>query len=244
MAWDDIKAPEQGRNFDDEKFEYMKLEVGKEVKLRVMNEPVQKLQFYVTGVPGVNYGGKKGIFVAKTPLTSAWVAKHNDNVTDAKQRIKLNKQFGILVYDYSDGKVKLVQKGWALFGELVKYHKNPEYGDLTNYDITVTLMTKDGKDYSVVPARNNTPLTDEQEKIAESLPTPEVFEKIVNPDIKEAVWMEALSGAMSIQEAFKKHYPKDGEAPAEKVEKAETDNSVEADDSKLSADDLKGYDLG
>lgn len=242
MAWDDIKAPEGGRNFEDDKFEYLKFEVGKEKKLRVLNEPAVKLQYYIKGVNGVNYGGKQGIYVAKTPLTSAWVAKHNDTAEKGKQ-IKVNKQFGILVYDYEDGKVKMIQKGYALFGEMVKYQKNPEYGDLRQYDITVSLVTKDGKEYSVVPARHNTDLTPEQQALVDKLPTAEEFEKIVNPDIKEEVWLEALTGAMSIQEAFKKHYPKDGEKSSEPVEKAETDNSVEADGETLSADDLKGYKL-
>lgn len=242
MAWDDIKAPEGGRNFEDDKFEYLKFEVGKPKKVRVMNEPAVKLQYYLKGIQGVNYGGKQGIYVAKTPLTSAWVAKHNDKAEKGKQ-IKVNKQFGILVYDYEDGKLKMIQKGYALFGELAKFQKDPEYGDLRQYDVTITLNTSDGKDYGVVPARSNTELNDAQKALLEKVPSADDFEKIVNPDIKEAVWMEALTGAMSIQDAFKKHYPKDGEKSSEPVEKAETDNTVEADGETLSADDLKGYKL-
>lgn len=70
----------------------------------------------------------------------------------------------IHVLDRATGEVKLLDKGNGVFKELKKYAMNPEYGDLRNYDITIT-MAGDPSDfqtieYSVTPARSNSPITE------------------------------------------------------------------------------------
>lgn len=81
----------------------------------------------------------------------------------ANQPWKLRQKFAINVIDRTDGQVKVLDKGLAVFRELKKYAQDAEYGDLRNYDVTVE-RSGEGltTEYSVIPARSNTPLTDEE----------------------------------------------------------------------------------
>lgn len=84
---------------------------------------------------------------------------------------KVKEKHLIHVLDRATGEVKLLDKGNGVFKELKKYAMNPEYGDLRNYDITIT-MSGDPSDfqsieYSVTPARSNTPLTEAEKALYE-----------------------------------------------------------------------------
>lgn len=115
----------------------------------------------------------------------------------ANQPWKRRAKFSLNVIDRNDGKVKVLDKGLAVFRELKKYAQNPEYGDLRQYDVTLT-RKGDGlaTEYSVIPARTNSPLTAEElalEKfdIAESRNydhvTPEQLLRIAKGETWEAV---------------------------------------------------------
>ena len=69
----------------------------------------------------------------------------------------------VKVIDRKDGLVKILESGTMIFSQLASFVENVEYGDPTNYDITVTrigerLETK----YTLVPSRSNTELTEEE----------------------------------------------------------------------------------
>ena len=72
------------------------------------------------------------------------------------------------VIDRADGRVKLLQIGHQIFSQIGQYAKNPDYAFdvLPDYDITIN---KSGSGlnttYTVIPARKNTPLTDEEKKM-------------------------------------------------------------------------------
>ena len=86
---------------------------------------------------------------------------------------KVKKKFIIHVLDRASGEVKLLDKGSAIFGAIQKLAMNPEYGDPRNYDITITMEDTKGKgnfqdiEYSVTPARSNTPLTEAEKALYE-----------------------------------------------------------------------------
>ena len=81
---------------------------------------------------------------------------------------KVKQKYVIHVLDRETGEVKLLEKGNGLFKEIKKYAMNPEYGDPRQYDITIT-RTGSGlnTEYTVTPARQNTPLTDEEIRLYE-----------------------------------------------------------------------------
>ncbi|RAT01395.1 phosphoesterase [Bacillus cereus] len=82
---------------------------------------------------------------------------------------KLKNKYIIHVIDRADGQLKLLDAGAGIFEELKKYAVNPEYGDLREYDVTITRKGTGWMDteYSVTPARSNTPRTPEEIKLYE-----------------------------------------------------------------------------
>lgn len=83
---------------------------------------------------------------------------------------KLKNKYIIHVIDRADGELKLLDAGAGIFEELKKYAMNPEYGDLREYDVTITRTGTGWKDteYSVTPARSNVPRTSEEIELYES----------------------------------------------------------------------------
>jgi hypothetical protein len=84
---------------------------------------------------------------------------------------KVREKHIIHVLDRATGEVKLLDKGNGIFGKIKKLALNPEYGDPRQYDITIT-MSGDKNDfqsieYTVTPARSNTPLTEAEQKLYE-----------------------------------------------------------------------------
>ncbi|RXF11087.1 hypothetical protein EG878_14625 [Enterococcus faecalis] len=76
---------------------------------------------------------------------------------------KKRQKFAINVIDRSDGKVKVLDKGLAVFREIKKYAMNDEYGDPRQYDMTLERSGEGlGTEYSITPARSNTPLTSDE----------------------------------------------------------------------------------
>lgn len=82
---------------------------------------------------------------------------------------KLKNKYIIHVIDRADGQLKLLDAGAGIFEELKKYAVNPEYGDLREYDVTITRKGTGWMDteYSVTPARSNTPRTADEIKLYE-----------------------------------------------------------------------------
>lgn len=82
---------------------------------------------------------------------------------------KLKNKYIIHVIDRADGRLKLLDAGAGIFEELKKYAMNEEYGDLREYDVTITRKGTGWMDteYSVMPARNSTPRTPEEIKLYE-----------------------------------------------------------------------------
>lgn len=76
----------------------------------------------------------------------------------------------IHVIDRADGKLKLMDKTAGFFKALRDYALNPEYGDLRQYDITIKRTGTGWQDteYTVTPARSNTPITDAEKAMYEA----------------------------------------------------------------------------
>jgi len=99
-----------------------------------------------------------------------------------KQGDKVRVQFLGKVIDRSDGRVKYLRIGYRIFQQISELAKSKEYGFdiIPPYDIVI-LKKGSGLNttYTVFPARENTPLTDEEVKKAEALPSPsEIIEKM------------------------------------------------------------------
>ena len=93
-----------------------------------------------------------------------------------KQGIDPSVQFLAWVIDRVDGKVKLFRFGYKIYKQIVAYKNNPDYAfeETPEYDITIRKIgTGRQSDYVVVPARQNVPLTtEEEEKVTEKVKDP------------------------------------------------------------------------
>lgn len=188
-GWGAIDAEENnggnGGGNKPERPDFLKLSIG-DTKIRVLDMiPFSYKEWYIPKANGGS-GSSIGYFAGGADLLEKANQAHmkkifaeadkrglkdkarKDFLRDAgykKQPYGKVKDKNIIhVLDRATGEVKLLDKGNGVFKELKKYAMNPEYGDLRNYDITIT-MAGDMADfqtieYSVTPARSNSPLTE------------------------------------------------------------------------------------
>jgi hypothetical protein len=164
---------------------------------------------------------------------------------------KPRNRFVIHVLDRATGEVKLLDKGNGLFKELQKYVLNPEYGDLRQYDVTITRKGSGlDTEYTVTPARQNTPLTEEELKLYEEckvdLAKLKSFDHVTPEQClaiaKGATWQEVLgNGSDSSQDVSEKSdenmLPQDKKAP-------EKDEQINIDKGEvLTAEELENLEF-
>lgn len=155
---------------------------------------------------------------------------------------KVKQKYVIHVLDRETGEVKLLEKGNGLFKEIKKYAMNPEYGDPRQYDITIT-RTGSGlnTEYTVTPARQNTPLTEEEIRLYEenkvdlaklkdhSHITPEQCLRVA----KGEKWEDVLKGNDSVTHEEKQDEPQEEPKQEPKQEEIEIDTDEVLTDEEL-----------
>ena len=110
-----------------------------------------------------------------------------------KQENKPQIKFMMYVIDRKDEIIKIASFGYKIISAIEGYKNNKEYAFdvLPEYDITIT-KTKTGSEakdveYSVIPARSNTSLTEEEEKEIEKVmknPIAGIVEKMKEKEFK------------------------------------------------------------
>lgn len=113
-------------------------------------------------------------------------------------------RFAFVVYNFTEGKAQILNKGWSIAGELQKIHLDEDFGaDIQKVDVKIT-ATGSGKEtrYSVNPLPNAQKLTDEQ--------LAEVIEIDLEKVIKNGTRMSEVN-------AGKKSYPKAKEVVIEDI---------------------------
>ena len=110
------------------------------------------------------------------------ISKDN-NCPYCAQHIPVKVQFLGWVIDRKDGEIKLLKIGWAIAQKIRSLQESEDYGfdDLPPYDINI-IKSGEGLNttYTVLPARQNTPLTEEeQDKIKAKIKDPmEIIERM------------------------------------------------------------------
>jgi len=85
-----------------------------------------------------------------------------------KKGLEPKVQFLSWVIDRADGKIKLFRFGYKIYKQLMAYKKSEDYAfdELPAYDITVNRVgTGKNSEYTVVPARKNTEITDAEKDL-------------------------------------------------------------------------------
>lgn len=260
--------------------DFLKVSIG-DTKIRVLDMfPFSYKEYYIPKANGGS-GASVGYFGADDLLekaNKAFMAKvfkeadakglkdkaRKDFLRDSGYKKtpypKVKEKHIIHVLDRATGEVKLLDKGNAIFGAMKKFALNPEYGDLRNYDITIT-MSGDPSDfqsieYSVTPARSNSDLTEAEKALYEEKKidlakfktpnyTPEQALRIANG----ATFQEVLgNGSDSPEEVTEKSDPNQlppQEETVEKtpVEKEEKKEQVIEKGEELSPEELEDIDF-
>lgn len=262
--------------------DFMKISMG-DNKVRVLDMfPFSYKEYYVPAANGgtgasIGYFGKDDLLEKANSAFMATKFKEADakGLKDKARKDflrdsgysktpfpKLKEKHIIHVLDRATGEVKLLDKGNAIFGAMKKLALNPEYGDLRNYDITITMEdTKGNGDfqdikYSVTPARANSDLTEAEKALYESkkidlakMKTPTYTAEQALLIAKGATFQDILgNGSDTPQEVTEKsstdQLPPQGE-PVEKteVQKEEKKEEVIEKGEALSPEELAAVDF-
>lgn len=83
-------------------------------------------------------------------------------------------RYYIKFLDRADEKIKVLDVGKQVVNAIGELIGNPDYGHCRNYDITINKgKEKDNPLYKVVPARSNTPLTEEEKQLIANTEDPD-----------------------------------------------------------------------
>lgn len=191
-AWGNIDNEDSnnGGNKQDRP-DFLKVEIGS-TKIRVLDMiPYSYKEWWSTRGNGgegcsIPYLGKDDLLQAENDAHMKKIFKQADakGLKDKKRKDflrdegyrkqpwgKPKEKHIIHVLDRATGEVKLLDKGNAIFKKLKDLALDEEYGDLRNYDVTIK-MSGDKNDfttieYDVVPARQNSPLTEAEKALYE-----------------------------------------------------------------------------
>lgn len=190
-AWGSIDSEEETKPKQQEQLDYLKVDIGA-TKIRILDMiPFSYKEWWAPRGNGgkgcsVPYFGSQDLMEAENRAFMEEVfAEADKRNLKGKERRDFLRDHGykkqpwgrprekhiIHVLERATGQVKLLDKGNAIFKRLKKLALDPEYGDLRQYDVTIN-MSGDKRDfqsieYDVVPARQNTPLTEAEKTLYE-----------------------------------------------------------------------------
>lgn len=133
--------------------QYLKItEKGDAVKLRIASEPFRSLRVWKES--------------ERKYIDSEKVATLSKDQLDALMRdpdFVVSELFSWKVIDRTDGNAKVISLPGSVFKKLATLANNEDWGDPTNYDITVERTENPGSNYwGITPSPNKTSLNDEE----------------------------------------------------------------------------------
>ena len=239
MGWDKVVQKSSGEDRKDTL--KLRLADGESYKMRVLDETPHHLQ--ETYIKSANAG--KGAYFPYSKEMSGLVKQINAEA--GKKVAKFSDKFlmNVLVYDapvIKDGKktrekadqVMVLEGGVTMFLPLRQLAENPEYGDLREYDITLTRSgEKTQTTYTVTPARSNTKLPDDLKELADKERYD--LEKVASDYPPIEVQMDIAKGK-TYKDAWAKH--KDAQGGSSSEDDGGETEELKKDGKKLSADDF------
>lgn len=274
-AWGAIDNEENNNNGGQERPEFLKVDVGS-TKVRVLDMiPYSYKEWWAPRGNGgqgcsIPYMGVNDLLEAENKAFMKKVfAEADSKGLEGKARKDFLRDHGyrkqpwgkpkekhiIHVLDRATGEVKLLDKGNAIFKKLKKLALDPEYGDLRQYDITI-VMSGDKQDfttieYDVTPARQNTPLTEEEIQLYEEkkidlqkFKTPDMTPEQALAIAKGATFKDILGeGSDSSEEAEEKS--SEDMLPQEEEKTPRKDEEVNIDkEEALTPEELENINFG
>jgi hypothetical protein len=172
VAWDKAKGKQSSGSNQRKEIERLSLSIG-DTKVRLIGDVMPRYCYWV-----VTTEGKK--MPVECLSFSRETESFDNNAQDPFKEIDTaiysdKPQFSYVcnVIDRTDGKIKLFDLRATIYSQIVDYASNPEYGNPADaakgYDLTVkkekTGPLPQNVKYTVVPARSNIALTEDEQKL-------------------------------------------------------------------------------
>ena len=172
VAWDKAKGKQSSGSSQRKEIERLSLSIG-DTKVRLIGDVMPRYCYWV-----VTTEGKK--MPVECLSFSRETESFDNNAQDPFKEIDTaiysdKPQFSYVcnVIDRTDGKIKLFDLRATIYSQIVDYASNPEYGNPADaakgYDLTVkkekTGPLPQNVKYTVVPARSNIALTEDEQKL-------------------------------------------------------------------------------
>ena len=172
VAWDKAKGKQSSGSSQRKEIERLSLSIG-DTKVRLIGDVMPRYCYWV-----VTTEGKKMPIecLSFSRETESFDNNAQDPFKEIDTAIYSDKpQFSYVcnVIDRTDGKIKLFDLRATIYSQIVDYASNPEYGNpadpVKGYDLTVkkekTGPLPQNVKYTVVPARSNVALTEDEQKL-------------------------------------------------------------------------------
>jgi len=172
VAWDKAKGKQSSGSSQRKEIERLSLSIG-DTKVRLIGDVMPRYCYWV-----VTTEGKKMPIecLSFSRETESFDNNAQDPFKEIDTAIYSDKpQFSYVcnVIDRTDGKIKLFDLRATIYSQIVDYASNPEYGNpadpVKGYDLTVkkekTGPLPQNVKYTVVPARSNIALTEDEQKL-------------------------------------------------------------------------------
>ena len=210
VSWDQAKGKQASGNQNKlREIERLSLGIG-DTKVRLVGEVMPRYCYWVVTTEGKKMPVECLQFNRQT---ESFDNSAQDPFKEIDEAIFADKpQFSYVcnVIDRADGKIKLFDLRSTIYSQIVDYATNPDYGnpagDDSGYDITIkkekTGPLHQNVKYSCLPARNNSPLT-EDEKGLELYDLSKIYKRQTYEDQKEWLMKNTSYFAGDVSDEFK-----------------------------------------
>ena len=172
VAWDKSKGKQSSDSNQRREIQRLTLGVG-DTKVRLIGDVMPRYCYWVVTKEGKKMPVECLQFSRET---ESFDNSAQDPLKEIEEAIYSDKpQFSYVcnVIDRADGQIKLFDLRATIYSQIVDYATNPDYGNpadsANGYDITIkkekTGPLPQNVKYSIIPARNNSPLSSEESEL-------------------------------------------------------------------------------
>lgn len=173
VAWDKAKGKQnKGGNGERREIKRLALNVG-DTRIRLLGNLMPRYVYWVTTKEGRKMPIECLQFDRETEQFDNNAPDPVKEIDEEVYNEKASFAYVCNVLDRSDGEVKLMDLRATIYQQIVDYAVNPDYGnpadETSGYDLTIkkekTGPLPQNVKYSIIPARNNSPITDEEKEL-------------------------------------------------------------------------------
>jgi hypothetical protein len=209
VAWDQAKGKQTSGNQQRREIQRLTMGIG-DTKVRLIGDVMPRYCYWVVTKEGKKMPVECLQFSRETESFDNSAPDPFKELDEAIYSDKPQFSYVCNVIDRSDGQIKLFDLRATIYSQIVDYATNPDYGnpaDAANgYDITIkkekTGPLPQNVKYSIIPARNNAPLTD-AEKELELFELNKIYKRQTYDEQKEWLLQNTAYFAGDVSDEFK-----------------------------------------